>query len=186
MMIRLALWIIGALLLGGIVHLSTVLAMPTAATQDAYSRLSQLTPVNAVVPLTAPSAKDSTMPFMDPAFAVAVCRYDLSTGALKLRAPLSQAYTSVTFYTRNSVAYYAINDRAAGRRAIELDLMTPEQHAQVPEEEDVTAADRLIIESPTVRGLIVLRALAPEPGLMAMARRTLAGAQCRIEPVPTQ
>ena len=70
------------------------------------------------------------MPFMDPAFAVAVCRYDLSAGALKLRAPLSQAYTSVTFYTRNSVAYYAINDRAAGRRAIELDLMTEEQHAQ--------------------------------------------------------
>jgi uncharacterized membrane protein len=185
-MIRLALWIIGALLLGGIVHLSTVLAMPTAATQDAYSRLSQLTPVNAVVPLAAPSAKDATMPFMDPAFAVAVCRYDLSTGALKLRAPLSQAYTSVTFYTRNSVAYYAINDRAAGRRAIELDLMTPEQHAQVPEEEDVTAADRLIIESPTVRGLIVLRALALEPGLMAMARRALAGAQCRIEAPPSQ
>ena len=26
--------------------------------------------------------------------------------------------------------------------------MTPEQHAQVPEEENVTAADRLIIESP--------------------------------------
>jgi uncharacterized membrane protein len=185
-MIRLTLWILGALLLGGIVHLSTVLAMPTAATQDAYSRLSQLTPINAVMPLTAPSATDSIMPFMDPAFAVAVCRYDLSAGALKLRAPLSQAYTSVTFYTRNSVAYYAINDRAAGRRAIELDLMTPEQHAQVPEEEDVTAADRLIIESPTVRGLIVLRALAPEPGLMAMARRALAGAQCRIEAVPTQ
>ena len=89
------------------------------------------------------------MPFMDPAFATAVCRYDLSDGPLKLIAPVSQAYTSVTFYTRNSVAYYAINDRAAGRRAIELDLMTPEQHAELPEEEDVTAADRLIIESPT-------------------------------------
>ena len=71
------------------------------------------------------------MPFMDPAFAVAVCRYDLSGGPLKLHAPVSQAYTSVTFYTRNSVAYYAINDRAAGRRAIELDLMTPEQHARI-------------------------------------------------------
>jgi uncharacterized membrane protein len=185
-MIRLLLWILGAILLGGIVHLSTVLAMPTAATQDAYSRLSQLTPVNAVVPLTAPSAVDAIMPFMDPAFAVAVCRYDLSDGTLKLRAPLSQAYTSVTFYTRNSVAYYAINDRAAGRRAIELDLMTEQQHEQVPEDEDVTSADRLIIESPTVRGLIVLRALAPEPGLMAMARRALAGAQCRIEAPPTQ
>jgi uncharacterized membrane protein len=185
-MMRIALWILGALLLGGIVHLSTVLAMPTAATQDAYSRLSQRTPVNAVVPLPAASGQDATMPFMDPAFAVAVCRYDLSAGTLKLHAPLSQAYTSVTFYTRNSVAYYAINDRAAGRRAIDLDLMTPEQRAQVPEEEDVTAADRLIIESPTQSGLIVLRALAPEPSLMAMARRALANAQCRIEPLPTQ
>jgi uncharacterized membrane protein len=185
-MIRLPLWILGALLLGGIVHLSTVLAMPQAATQDAYSRLAQFTPVNTVVPLEAPSAPKATMPFMDPAFAVAVCRYDLSAGPLKLSAPLSQAYTSVTFYTRNSVAYYAINDRAAGRRAIELDLMTEEQHAQVPEEENVTAADRLIIESPTQRGLIVLRALAPEPNLMAMARRALAGAQCRIEPLPAR
>ena len=54
------------------------------------------------------------MPFMDPAFAAAVCRYDLTNGSLKLIAPVSQAYTSVTFYTRKSVAYYAINDRAAG------------------------------------------------------------------------
>jgi uncharacterized membrane protein len=182
-MIRVLLWVIGAILLGGIVHLSTVLTMPQAATQDAYSRLLPLTPVNAVVPLAAPTAEASIMPFMDPAFAAAVCRYDLSGGSLKLNAPVSQAYTSVTFYTRNSVAYYAINDRAAGRRAIELDVMTPEQHAQLPEEEDVTAADRLIIESPTATGLIVLRALAPEPGLMPMARRSLAGAQCHIEPV---
>ena len=103
-MIRFPLWILGALLLGGIVHLSTVLAMPQSATQDAYSRLERLTSVNAVTQLSAPSAQNATMPFMDPAFAVAVCRYDLSAGALKLRAPLSQAYTAITFYTRNSVA----------------------------------------------------------------------------------
>jgi uncharacterized membrane protein len=57
--------------------------------------------------------------------------------------------------------------------------MTAEQRAQLPEEEDVTAADRLIVQSPTVSGLIVLRALAPEPGLMAMAREALTSAQCR-------
>ena len=60
--------------------------------------------------------------------------------------PVSPAYTSVSFYTRYDVAYYAINDRAAGRRAIELDLMTAEQHGELPEDEDVTAADRLIVE----------------------------------------
>jgi uncharacterized membrane protein len=96
--------------------------------------------------------------------------------------PVSQAYTSVSFYTRKGIAYYAINDRAAGRRVIELDLMTAQQHADMPEEEDVTAADRLIVESPTTTGLIVLKALAAEPGQMAAARRTLAGARCRPQP----
>lgn len=182
-MIRAMLWILAAILLGGIVHLSTVLAMPQAARQDAYSRLVPLTQINTMVPLAAPTAQSAVMPFMDPAFAEAVCRYDLSGGMLKLIAPVSQAYTSVTFYTRKSIAYYAINDRAAGRRTIELDLMTSEQHAEVPEEEDVTAADRLIIESPGTTGLILLRALAPEPGLMAMARQALAGATCSIQPV---
>jgi uncharacterized membrane protein len=177
------LWVLAAILLGGIVHLSSVLAMPQTATQDAYSRLAPLTPVNKVVPLPAPTADSAIMPFMDPAFAQAVCRYDLSDGMLRLITPVSQAYTSVTFYTRKSIAYYAINDRAAGRRTIELDVMTPEQHAEVPEEEDVTAADRLIIESPSKVGLIVLRALAPERGLMPMARQALAGATCGIKPV---
>jgi uncharacterized membrane protein len=183
-MIRALLWVLSGLLLGGIVHLSTVLAMPQAAKLDAYSRLAPLTPVNAMVPLPAPTADTTIMPYMDPAFAAAVCRYDLSNGTIKLTAPVSQAYTSVTFYTRKSVAYYAINDRAAGRRTIELDLMTPEQHADMPEEEDVTAADRLIIESPSTVGLIVLRALAPEPGLMPMARRALAAAKCELQSAP--
>jgi uncharacterized membrane protein len=182
-MIRWLMWALGGLLLGGIVHLATVLAMPRAASQDAYSRLTPLAPVNSMVLLPAPTAEASVLPFMDPAFAAAVCRYNLSDGSIKLNAPVSEAYTSVTFYTRNSVAYYAINDRAAGRRAIELDLMTAAQHALVPEEEDVTAADRLIIDSPTITGIIALRALAPEPGLMPMARRALASAQCHIEPV---
>jgi uncharacterized membrane protein len=183
-MIRALLWILSGVILGGIVHLSTVLAMPQAAKLDAYSRLAPLTPVNTMVSLPAPTADTTIMPFMDPAFAAAVCRYDLSNGTIKLTAPVSQAYTSVTFYTRKSVAYYAINDRAAGRRTIELDLMTPEQHADMPEEEDVTAADRLIIESPSTVGLIVLRALAPEPGLMPMARRALAAAKCQLQPPP--
>jgi uncharacterized membrane protein len=180
-MIRWLLWILGGAVLGGIVHLTTVLALPRTATQDAYSRLLPMTPVNAVAPLPAPTPAAAVMPFMDPAFATAVCRYDLSDGWLKLTAPVSQAYTSVSFYTRYGVAYYAINDRAAGRRVIELDLMTTEQRSQLPEEEDVTAADRLIIESPTTTGMIVLRALAPEPGLMEMANAALAGARCRIQ-----
>jgi uncharacterized membrane protein len=119
------------------------------------------------------------MPLMDPAMATAVCRYDLSKGPLKVTVPVSPAYTSISFYTRSDIAYYAINDRAAGRRVIELDLMTTAQREQLPEEEDVTAADRLIVESPSDTGLIAIRALAPEPGLMPKAQAAVASASCR-------
>jgi uncharacterized membrane protein len=178
-MIRWVLLALGGALLGGIVHLATIIILPRTATQDAYARLSRSVPINTVTALPEPIAESAPMPFMDPAFASAVCRYDLSQGPLKLSVPVSLAYTSVSFYTRYDVAYYAINDRAAGRRVIELDLMTTQQRNELPDDEEVTAADRLIVESPTATGLILIRAFSPEPGLMPMARRALASAQCR-------
>jgi uncharacterized membrane protein len=178
-MMRLALWMLAALLLGAIVHLTTVLLMPSLATQDAYARVSAIAPVNAVVAVPPPTPENEVMPFMDPAFAMSVCRYDLSRGSLKFSVPISQAYTSVSFYTRGDVPYYAINDRAAGRRVIELDLMTVAQRTDLPENEDITRADRLIVTSPTITGLIVIRALTPEAGWVSAARSTLAAARCR-------
>jgi len=183
-MMRWLLLLLGGALLGGIVHLATVMALPRTATHDAYSRLAANAPVNTVVALPAPTPESAPMPLMDPAFVSAVCRYDLSAGPLKLTVPVGPAYTSVSFYTRFDVAYYAINDRAAGRRVIELDLMTAEQHNQMPEDVDVTAADRLIVESPSTTGLIAIRALAPELGMMPMARASLANARCEHEDMP--
>ena len=183
-MIRILFTIIAGVLLGGVVHLVSVLALPRIATQDAYSRLATMTKLNAVTALPLADPNNAPMPFMDPAFAIAICRYDLSGGPIKLAVPVSQAYTSVSFYTRNEVAYYAINDRSAGRRVIELDLMTEAQHAELPEEEDVTSADRLIIDSPTSTGLIVMKALAAEPGLMAQAQASLAAANCSTQTEP--
>ena len=185
-MTRWLLWLLTGVLLGGIVHLVAVLVLPHTATQDAFIRLSSIAQVNTVTAVPVPTPQNEIIPFMDPAFASSVCRYDLSAGPIKLTVPVSPAYTSVSFYTRRGVAYYAINDRAAGRRLIELHLMTPDQHAEMQEEEDVTAADRLIVESPSRTGLIVMRALAPEPGLMPAARAVLNNATCKVETAADQ
>ena len=61
-MIRFLLWLLGGILLGGVVHLATVLLLPRMASQDAYSRLAPLTPVNKVVLIPAPSPDKATMP----------------------------------------------------------------------------------------------------------------------------
>jgi uncharacterized membrane protein len=183
-MIRLIFTIVAGVLLGGVVHLVSVLALPRIASQDAYSRLTSMTEPNAVTALPLADPGNTLMPYMDPAFATAVCRYDLSGGPIKLAVPVTQAYTSVSFYTHSDVAYYAINDRSAGKKVIELNLMTEAQHADLPEDEDVTAADRLIIDSPTSTGLIVLKALAAEPGMMPQAQASLAAATCKMQSEP--
>jgi uncharacterized membrane protein len=180
-MIRWLLWIAGGLVLGGIVHLATIMMLPRTASRDAYARLTPLVPVNGFALLPAPTPEASSVPFMDPAFAVAACRYDLTKGPVKLTVPVSQAYTSVTFYTRRDIAYYAINDRAAGRRSIELDLMTTKQRGDLPDDEEVTAADRLIVESPSLTGLIVARAFSPEPSLLPAVTKALQAAQCKTQ-----
>ncbi|MGN6309104.1 MAG: DUF1254 domain-containing protein [Xanthobacteraceae bacterium] len=185
-MIRWLAALLAGLLLGALVHLVSVLALPRIASQDAYSRLERVTPVNAVKALPPADPNNAPIPFMDPAFATAICRYDLSTGPIKLAVPVSQAYTSVSFYTDGDVAYYAINDRSAGRKVIELDLMTEAQHAALPEDEEITAADRLIVDSPTSTGLIVLKALAADTGLMAQAQVSLAAATCKVQTDPPQ
>ena len=46
MILHWLLWLIAGALLGGIVHLSAVLTLPRTATQDAYSRLTPIAPVN--------------------------------------------------------------------------------------------------------------------------------------------
>ena len=75
--IRLLFTIIAGVLLGGIVHLVSVLALPRIATNDAYSRLAPMTKLNAVTPLPLADPNNAPMPFMDPAFA---------TGDLPLRS----------------------------------------------------------------------------------------------------
>ena len=54
-MIRWLLLLVGGVQLGGIVHLATIIILPRTATQDAYSRLSALAPVNTVTGLPAPT-----------------------------------------------------------------------------------------------------------------------------------
>lgn len=81
------------------------------------------------------------MPFMDPAFTMAISPYDLSGGPVKLKVPVNRPTPRYRFSPAVG-SLYAINDRSAGKKVIELDLMTEAQHGKLPEDEEVTAADQ--------------------------------------------
>lgn len=165
------------LVLAAIVHLVSILAMPALAKRSAFQRLSAIAVVNEMTVLPAPTAEGATLPMTDPAFVSAVCLYDLTDHPLKVRVPATPDYTSVSFYTQHGASFYALNDQAAGR-GIELELLSPAQRAALPEDEEITAADRLIVESPSMRGMVLIRAFARHPDLRDAIRRQLEAASC--------
>lgn len=175
---RLIVPILAGIVLGGIVHLVAVLILPYLAEQDAYSRLSAIGDVNAVTPIDDPTSEGAVLPSSDPAFVAAVCLYDLDDGPLKIRVPTTEDYTSISFYTRYGLPFYAINDRSAGRSVIELDLMNAKQKAALPENDEVTVADRLVVESPSDQGVVLIRALVRERSARDEVRALVNAATC--------
>jgi uncharacterized membrane protein len=114
------------------------------------------------------------LPLADPAFETAVCRYDLTAGALHVRAPVTPHYTAVALYTSTGIAFGAINDRAATRRTLDLFVVTQAQRRELSTDEEDTAADNLILVSPTTEGFVLIRALAVQPSLAPIIREQLA------------
>lgn len=175
---RLALPIAAGLVLGGLVHIVSIFAMPQLAQNDAFARLARLGKTNEMIQLADPTPFGAIMPRMDPAIAYASCIYDLSRGPLSVSIPATPDLTSIAFYTRQGRVYYSLNDRAASRRTIDLQLMTAAQRAALPRDEEITAADRLIVEAPGLEGIVFVRAFVREEGARAQIRALLATARC--------
>lgn len=163
--------------LAAIAHMVSILAMPSLAERTAYDLLSEQADPNVMVMLPDPTPHNQALPMMDPAFLSAVCVFDLAEHPLKVRVPATADYTSVSFYTAAGLAFYALSDQAAGK-VIELELMTASQKAALPEDEEITAADRLVIESPTSDGVVAVRAYVRERGMREIVRRQLEAATC--------
>jgi len=74
---RLALYLLGGLLLGGIIHIAVVLLVPRFATRDAYEALARLGPddIFHAVPAKGP---DAPIAGLDPHMAYAACRFSLA------------------------------------------------------------------------------------------------------------
>ncbi len=87
-----------------------------------------------------------------PDFAYSACPYDLSRGPVIITATPWNAYWSLSLYAENSDNYFVIDDREA-RRGAEITLIRrgqahPEDAARV-------------VESPSTRGIALIRRLAP-------------------------
>jgi uncharacterized membrane protein len=163
------LWAVGGLMLGGIIHIASVLWVPATATNDSWTQITGLGPVNTLHLITPTQDGHTPLPDLDPSLRYAVCRYDLTDGPLLITSQVPLVYWSVALYDRRGLNYYALNDRLVAGRSIRLWVATKQQLLAIePQTSDTVGDDqRLLIGAPGVLGFAVFRALVPGPSFAA-------------------
>lgn len=144
-------YVIGALLIAVVAHLAFIFATPRVLMNVAFDRLSAggantWHVADRVTPLSRTVVRPS------PDFAYSACAYDLADGPLRLRVNPWHAYWSLSLYAGNSDNYFVIDDREA-RSGAEIVLV----HRRRDAPEDTAR----VVQSPTTRGVALIRRLAP-------------------------
>lgn len=176
-------WAAATLLVAGIVHIVSVLLMPAVAPRDAYARLLAATkgaPANTlfILPPTKPGAEP--LPFEDPAFAEAVCLYDLSKGLLRVATDAEgEDYLALSFHARAGRIFHAITDRAAIKGKIDVVIGDARQIDALQAASEEAPPQEVRLVAPTKRGFVLVRSLARRPSDRARARARLDAVTCQ-------
>ncbi|MEF2072638.1 DUF1254 domain-containing protein [Consotaella aegiceratis] len=149
-----------------IVHIAVIFAIPRVAQNDGWGRLSQLGDLYEVVQIDGVTGGPSgianppqRLDFLDPAFAVASCRFSIEDGPVHLFAGEHTDFWSASIYDRRSNNLYSINDRSSVGGVFDLVVGTADQLLDMR----TNAVDRdetaIPVEVDLKEGYLILRAL---------------------------
>lgn len=167
----------------GLTHLGSLFALPHVARTDIFSRLEAGAPVNTLALI---DAKDlSTFPYADPAFALAVCRYDLTEGPARVRVPLSETFLAIVFAEPGRGIYSSVSDRAATGGSLDVVVATERQLARIARlDEEDQAVEEIRVTAPARQGLAILKVFVDRPSSRERAEALLREARCESEVLP--
>ena len=169
-MIRLALAVLIGLVGAGIVHIVSVLAVPTLSNSGTFERIGAL----------GAEGTFHRMPTDDPFARAVACAVPLDQPR-RVVATGSEATGEVGFWSasvlaRGGEAIYSLNDRTAIDGTFDLILATPATITELRAELDENAPE--LVAVPTDRAAVVLRTHVADPSLQSRADRFLASASC--------
>jgi uncharacterized membrane protein len=171
--------LIGAVLLGGVLHILAILAVPFVTSSTAFAKLREALPVNRMVIMPPPTPGKQAIPFLTPDALYAMCRFDLSVDSLAVTAAMADAGWTLSMHTPQGDNFYVMPAQQLRRGDVSL-LVVPaaERLSEFATTPRRTSASESQIPSPSSEGLVILR--APLKGLSwrAEAETMLRRASC--------
>jgi len=177
-MIRTGLWILGGLVLGGIIHIAVILMLPALSATAAWDRVSAISQPGATQLLAAVTADQPNPLRLDPELAYAVCRLDLNKGPGTVAGTLPQAFWSVAVYAHNGTVIYSTTNRDSTSNQLDLGLFNAAQTRLLAEQKLDVAEGLLIVEAQQDELLVVVRLAPPHPEMRARYEKALSALKC--------
>ncbi|RYE35381.1 MAG: hypothetical protein EOP23_01205 [Hyphomicrobiales bacterium] len=174
---------LAGLILAGIVHIVTILAVPALSLHDAGHAYRELGGEGHAEPIPAPGNARGVPALReaDPNVVTAICNYDLAAGPMRVVARTGTLPLGLTLHRQGGGVLYAITDRAAIRGTLEFLVMTEAQRDErIAADEEGETSRELRIVSDTEQGLIVARVLMPLPSDRADAEALATGVACGL------
>ena len=182
LLMRLAYLLALSVTIAGLVHIGSLLGVPRMATAGPYERLAPIGADGRFVVLPDQGDGVDVLPFRDPAFVTAACRFDVSRGPVRVRAVLPTTYGALAVHNRTGQPFYALTDKAATRGTVEVTIFSPDDVAAAEVEDPVEGRPQLRIVSPTPTGFILVRLFATGPSARPGLRDLAAKAECAPPP----
>lgn len=161
-------YVLGALVVAALVHFAAIIAVPRVLMHVAMERIggggSNTWRVSDRV-----TAASRQIVRPSPDFAYSACVFDLSGGPVVIAATPWHTYWSLSLYGANSDNFFVIDDREAHFGA-EITLVR--RGAAQPE------GASMVVESPSTRGIALIRRLAPTPSTYEAAKRVASEDVC--------
>ncbi|MCP8884268.1 hypothetical protein NIM87_12190 [Devosia sp. XJ19-1] len=177
-MTRTLLWLIGGLLLGGIIHLATILTLPLLAEETTWTRVASLDAENRIVVLP-PIAPGEPNPLrLDPELSYGICQLDLSQGPAYLSGVLPDAFWSVALFNQAGVVTYSTTNRDGIGQTVELGIFNAAQTRLLAQQQIDIAEGLLVVESRTDQLFVLVRLAAPHQAMRARFEAELSEISC--------
>jgi uncharacterized membrane protein len=164
-MIRTLLYMLGGVVLGGVIHLAVILGMPSLATTAAWDRVTAFGAADGLVILPQPVSGEPNPLRLDPELVYAACQIDLRKGPGTLTGALPQAFWSVAVYGRAGAVIYSTTNRDAASSRLDLGVFNPVQTRLLAEQQLDIAEGMLIVEANEDDILVVVRLAPPYPAM---------------------
>jgi uncharacterized membrane protein len=175
---RLSLWLLGGLLLGGIIHILVILTLPILSEHSIWTRTDELDIDNKVVALPRVAAGEVNPLGLDPALSYGLCRLDLEQGPGYITGVLPDAYWSVALYNSAGTVVYSTTNRDGISNELELGVFTNSQTRLLAEQQLDISEGLLVVETNDNDLLVLVRLYPPHEVMRARYETALTQLSC--------